>query len=107
MPEGRCVFPNLTVSENPEVPLLYVLENGAVRDEGPMPEFLASRGERVAHGNLLFLSGVGPGQSTPGLNLLVRRGPRWEALDRVKGLVKVPGMVNSAPGFTDQPKVID
>src|SRR5438552_1888059 len=51
VPEDRRVFPNLTVRENPEV--------------------LASRGERVAHGNLLFLSGVGPGQSTPGLNLLV------------------------------------
>src|SRR5437867_8206499 len=71
VPEDRRVFPNLTVRENPEVLLLYVLENGAVRDEGPMPEFLAGRGERVAHGNLLFLSGVGPGQSTPGLNLLL------------------------------------
>ena len=29
------------------------------------------------------------------------------SLDRVKRIVKVLGMVNSAPGFTDQPKVIN
>ncbi len=29
------------------------------------------------------------------------------SLDKVKRVVKVLGMVNSAPGFTDQPKVIN
>jgi enamine deaminase RidA (YjgF/YER057c/UK114 family) len=29
------------------------------------------------------------------------------SLDKVKRIVKVLGMVNSAPGFTDQPKVIN
>ena len=29
------------------------------------------------------------------------------SLDKVKRIVKVLGMVNSAPGFTDQAKVID
>ncbi len=49
VPEDRRVFPNLTVRENPEVLLLYVLENGAVRDEGPMPEFLGNEDVREAH----------------------------------------------------------
>jgi len=81
----------------------------------------------VRVGNLLFLSGVGPGQSTPrgkvgkdlsleqgyqaaratGLNLLATARATLGSLDKVKRIVKVLGMVNSAPGFTDQPKVIN
>lgn len=81
----------------------------------------------VRVGNLLFLSGTGPDQSTPrgkvgkdltleqgyqaarstGLNLLATARATLGSLDRVKRIVKVLGMVNSAPGFTDQPKVIN
>ena len=81
----------------------------------------------VRVGNLLFLSGSGPDQSTPrgkvgkdlsleqgyqaaratGLNLLATTRATLGSLDRVKRIVKVLGMVNSAPGFTDQPKVIN
>ena len=81
----------------------------------------------VRVGNLLFLSGAGPDQSTPrgkvgkdlsleqgyqaaratGLNLLATTRATLGSLDRVKRIVKVLGMVNSAPGFTDQPKVIN
>ena len=81
----------------------------------------------VRVGNLLFLSGSGPDQSTPrgkvgkdlsleqgyqaaratGLNLLATARASLGSLDRVKRIVKVLGMVNSAPGFTDQPKVIN
>jgi enamine deaminase RidA (YjgF/YER057c/UK114 family) len=81
----------------------------------------------VRVGNLLFLSGSGPDQSTPtgkvgkdltleqgyqaarsvGLNLLATARATLGSLDRVKRIVKVLGMVNSAPGFTDQPKVIN
>ena len=81
----------------------------------------------VRVGNLLFFSGSGPGQSTPrgkvgkdlsleqgyqaaratGLNLLATARATLGSLDRVKRIVKVLGMVNSAPGFTDQPKVIN
>jgi enamine deaminase RidA (YjgF/YER057c/UK114 family) len=81
----------------------------------------------VRVGNLLFLSGAGPGQSTPkgkvgkdlsleqgyqaaraaGLNVLATARATVGSLDKVKKIVKVLGMVNSAPGFTDQPKVIN
>lgn len=81
----------------------------------------------VRVGNLLFFSGSGPGQSTPrgkvgkdlsieqgyqaaratGLNILATARATLGSLDRVKRIVKVLGMVNSAPGFTDQPKVIN
>src|SRR5438046_8969167 len=70
VPEDRRVFPNLTVRENLEVLLLYVLENGAVRDEGPMPELLASGGERAAHGHLLLPAGVGQGAADAGAHHL-------------------------------------
>ena len=81
----------------------------------------------VRVGNLLFLSGSGPDQATPrgkvgkdltleqgyqaarsvGLNLLATARANLGSLDKVKRIVKVLGMVNSAPGFTDQPKVIN
>jgi enamine deaminase RidA (YjgF/YER057c/UK114 family) len=83
----------------------------------------------VRSGNLLFLSGSGPGMgpSAPrgkvgkdlsldqgyqaaratGLILLATVRAELGSLDKVKRIVKVLGMVNSAPGFTDQPKVIN
>jgi enamine deaminase RidA (YjgF/YER057c/UK114 family) len=81
----------------------------------------------VRVGNLLFLSGSGPDQATPrgkvgkeltleqgyqaarsvGLNLLATTRANLGSLDKVRRIVKVLGMVNSAPGFTDQPKVIN
>ena len=81
----------------------------------------------VRVGNLLFVSGTGPSRSTPrgkvgaeltleqgyqaarssGLNILATVRATLGSLDRVKRVVKVLGMVNSAPGFTDQPKVIN
>jgi|SRR5262245_48221137 len=81
----------------------------------------------VRVGNLLYFSGAGPGPSTPkgkvgkdltleqgyqaaratGLNLLATAGATLGSLDKVKKIVKVFGMVNSAPGFADQPKVIN
>jgi enamine deaminase RidA (YjgF/YER057c/UK114 family) len=81
----------------------------------------------VRVGNLLFLSGAGPGPNDPrgkvgkdltldqgyqaaratGLSLLATTRAALGSLDKVKRIVKVLGMVNSAPGFTDQPKVIN
>src|ERR1700756_2149955 len=82
----------------------------------------------VRTGNLLFLSGAGPGREwsgkskvgkdltieegyqaarSTGLNLLATTRQALGSLDKVKRVVKVLGMVNSAPGFTDQPKVIN
>jgi enamine deaminase RidA (YjgF/YER057c/UK114 family) len=81
-------------------------------------------------GNLLFLSGVGPrhpdGSLTTGkvgaeiaiaqaydaakmcgLNLLVNIIAAVGSLDRVDTVLKVLGMVNAVPDFTDHPKVID
>ena len=85
--------------------------------------------DRLA-GNLLFLSGVGPRQADGsiitgkvgtdvtveraveaaricGLNLLVNIRAAAGSLDRVETVLKVLGMVNAVPDFTDHPKVID
>jgi enamine deaminase RidA (YjgF/YER057c/UK114 family) len=81
----------------------------------------------VRVGNLLFLAGHGPTAATPagkvgkeltleqgyqaaratGLNLLATTRAALGSLDKVKRVVKVLGMVNSAPGFADQPRVIN
>jgi enamine deaminase RidA (YjgF/YER057c/UK114 family) len=84
----------------------------------------------VEIGNLLYLSGHGPvREGSPsargkvgrdlsleeaykiarevGLNLLGSTRSLLGSLDRVKRVVKVLGMVNSAEGFGDQPKVIN
>jgi enamine deaminase RidA (YjgF/YER057c/UK114 family) len=81
-------------------------------------------------GNLLFLSGVGPrgpdGSSVIGkvgaevdvargyeaaklcgLNLLVNIRSAAGSLDRVDTILKVLGMVNAVPSFTDHPNVIN
>lgn len=83
---------------------------------------------RYVHtGNLLFISGTGPGPEIPtgtlgqdmtleqgyaaarsvGLSLLATAQEALGDLDRVKRLVKLIGMVNSAPDFVDHPKVIN
>jgi enamine deaminase RidA (YjgF/YER057c/UK114 family) len=85
----------------------------------------------VRVGNLLFVSGHGPlrvdGKPSAsgklgrdlsveqgyqvarevGLNLLATTRAALGSLDKVKRIVKVLGMVNSAEGFGDQPKVIN
>lgn len=84
----------------------------------------------VRSGNLLYLSGHGPhmdgavqyrgkvGQDLSleegyaaarltALNCLASIRAELGSLDRVRRVVKVLGFVNSAPGFTDQPKVIN
>ena len=81
----------------------------------------------VRTGNLLYTAGSGPGPETPkgkvgrdltleqgyqaarstGLNLLAVVRDNLGSLDKVKRVVKVLGMVNSAEGFGDQPKVIN
>ncbi len=91
------------------------------------PTPIANYVTSVRVGNLLFLSGHGPSASTPagkvgkeltleqgyqaarstGLNLLATARAALGSLDKVKRVVKVLGMVNSAPGFADHPKVIN
>jgi enamine deaminase RidA (YjgF/YER057c/UK114 family) len=79
----------------------------------------------VQTGNLLFLAGKGPGAvrgklgrefnleqgykhaREVGLALLAVMKAELGSLDRVKRVVKVLGMVNGMPEFTDQPKVIN
>jgi enamine deaminase RidA (YjgF/YER057c/UK114 family) len=87
--------------------------------------------DSVRTGNLLFLSGKGPRTSpeggagtgklgkdvtveqgyqdarSVGLTLLAVMEKALGNLDRVKRIVKVLGMVNSAPDFGDQPKVVN
>jgi enamine deaminase RidA (YjgF/YER057c/UK114 family) len=93
----------------------------------PMANYVGA----VRVGPLLFLSGHGPLRSDGkpsargklgreltveqgykvarevGLNLLATARASLGSLDRVKRVVKVLGMVNSAEGFGEQPKVIN
>jgi enamine deaminase RidA (YjgF/YER057c/UK114 family) len=93
----------------------------------PMANYVGA----VRVGNLLFLSGHGPTRSDGkpmargklgrelsveqgyqvarevGLNLLATTRANLGTLDRVRRVVKVLGMVNSAEGFGDQPRVIN
>ena len=93
----------------------------------PMANYVGA----VRAGNLLFVSGHGPLRTDGkpavrgkvgrelsveqgyqvarevGLNLLATTRASLGSLDKVKRVVKVLGMVNSADGFGDQPKVIN
>jgi len=106
-----------------------IKELGLTLPQPPKPLGNYVPGVRV--GNLLFLSGHGPlrvdGAPTArgkvgrdlsiedgykvarevGINLLGSTRMLLGSLDKVKRVVKVLGMVNSAEGFGDQPKVIN
>ena len=92
------------------------------------PDPIANYVNSVRVGNLLFMAGNTPGAEwTPkgkvGRDLSVEQGYQAArqagvimlskvraalgSLDRVKRVVKVLGMVNSADGFGDQPKVVN
>ena len=99
---------------------------------GPLPEAPASAGAYApvaVAGKLAFVSGQLPmsdgslrysgpvGDASAGegresarlcaLNVLAQLRARVGSLDRVSGIVRVTGYVNSEPGFTGQPGVID
>jgi enamine deaminase RidA (YjgF/YER057c/UK114 family) len=104
-------------------------EKNLVLPTAPTP--MANYVSAVRIGNLLFLAGHGPVRQADGsyprgkvgkdlsveqgyqvarevgLNLLATTRTALGSLDRVKRVVKVLGMVNSAEGFGDQPKVIN
>jgi len=90
------------------------------------PNPVAHYAQAVRSGNLLFLAGHGCLTCTPGkvgkdlsleqgyqaaritgLNLLATVRATLGSLNKVKRIVKVLGMVNSAPEFKDHPKVIN
>jgi len=97
----------------------------------PPPRPMGNYVPGVRTGNLLYLSGHGPvhveGQPMPrgkvgrelstedgykaardvGINLLGSTRALLGSLDKVKRVVKVLGMVNSAEGFGEQPKVMN
>jgi enamine deaminase RidA (YjgF/YER057c/UK114 family) len=106
-----------------------IKELGLSLPQPPKPGGNYIPGVRV--GNLLYLSGHGPSRvdGVPaargkvgrdlsveeaykvardvGINLLGTARSLLGSLDKVKRVVKVLGMVNSAEGFGDQPKVIN
>lgn len=94
------------------------------------PAPIANYVRYVQVGNLLFMAGHGPNRSngpvysgkvgadvsideayeaarSTTLNLLASAKEALGDLNRIKRVVKVLGMVNSAPDFGDQPKVIN
>ena len=106
-----------------------IKELGITLPDPPKPGGNYVPGVRV--GNLLFLSGHGPSRvdgkpsargkvgrdlsaedgykvaREVGVNLLGTARSVLGSLDKVKRIVKVLGMVNSAEGFGEQPKVIN
>lgn len=91
----------------------------------PPPPPIGSYRRWVRTGNLLYLAGHGGGQKKgkvgsdvtveegyqaarlTGLLMLATTRDALGSLDKVTQVVKVIGFVNSAPGFGDQPKVIN
>jgi len=97
----------------------------------PVSSPVANYVNAVRTGNLLFLAGKGPRAGkdgkrvlgkvgadltveqayeqarSVGLDLLAVMRSELGSLDKVKRVVKVLGMVNSAPGFADHPRVIN
>ena len=100
-------------------------------DLGQVSAPVANYVNAVRTGNLLFLAGKGPRPDasgkrpagkvgreytaeqayqharTVGLDLLAVMRQELGSLDKVKRVVKVLGMVNAVPEFTDHPKVIN
>ena len=100
-------------------------------DLGSVSAPVANYVNAVRTGNLLFLAGKGPRPGadgkrpsgkvgrdytaeqayqharTVGLDLLAVMRQELGSLDKVKRVVKVLGMVNAVPEFTDHPKVIN
>lgn len=96
----------------------------------PCPKPMASYVPWVRAGNLVFVAGQGPMRDEKPthvgyvgkdltleqaqeaarvacLNVLAAAKDAVGSLDKIKRVVKVTGFVRSAPGFTDQPKVIN
>jgi enamine deaminase RidA (YjgF/YER057c/UK114 family) len=92
----------------------------------PVTPPVANYVNAVRTGNLLFLAGKGPAGGATGVvgrDVTVEQAYQYArstglalisvmknelgSLGRVKRIVKVLGMVNAVPGFTDQPKVIN
>ncbi len=91
----------------------------------PIPDPAGNYVHAVRTGNLIHLAGKGPRNSTgkvgaevtveqayeaareTGLTLLAVMRQELGTLDRVARVVKVFGMVNAAPGFGQQPAVIN
>jgi enamine deaminase RidA (YjgF/YER057c/UK114 family) len=111
-----------TIQVNAQTPEEKIRELGIELPEVKQPVANFVKFRRV--GNLLFLSGEGSEQKgTVGKDLTVEQG--YEAaratgikilatlkeatgdLSSIKQFIKVRGMVNSAPNFYDQPKVIN
>jgi enamine deaminase RidA (YjgF/YER057c/UK114 family) len=79
--------------------LLFVSGHGPIRDGRPIARGKVGKDLSVEEGYQMARE--------VGLSLLATVRASLGSLDRVKRIVKVLGMVNSADGFGDQPKVIN
>jgi enamine deaminase RidA (YjgF/YER057c/UK114 family) len=122
------VLPTALAAQNPQGPEARIKALGIQLP--PAPSALANYVPAVRSGNLVFLAGQGPitgGKATVTgkvgaeiteeegykiaratiLNSLAALKAEIGSLDRVKRVVKLVGWVNSAPGFSRQPWVIN
>lgn len=102
-----------------------LVELGIELPEIPSLPFVPRLRPVLVHGGLAYLSGIGPVGSAGRVGAELSVGEGYEAaratallalrrlvdelgaLDRVSRWVKVLGFVRSAPGFTDQPAVVN
>jgi enamine deaminase RidA (YjgF/YER057c/UK114 family) len=126
--EPTTAQPPPTRSPSTQSPEARLLELGLELPQLPAP--VANYVRAVRTGNLVFLAGHGPAlpeggyvtgklgtdldveqgyaaARATGLALLASLQAEIGSLDRVRRVVKVLGMVNSAPEFTDQHKVMN
>ena len=124
---GGSMAPRIAMAQAPD-PEAKLKEMGLSLPTPGKP--LANYVTAVRTGNLVFLAGHGPAQPwgptatgkvgrdltvaqgaeaarNVGLNLLASLKAEIGDLKKVKRIVKVLGMVNSAPGFGQQPEVIN
>ena len=79
--------------------LAYVSGHGPLRTDGTLITGRVGADLNLAEGQAAARQ--------VGLAILATLRSQFESLDRVKRLIKVLGMVNSAPDFYDHPKVIN
>ena len=79
--------------------LAYVSGHGPLREDGTLITGVVGRDLSLEQGRVAARQ--------VGLAILATLREQFGSLDRVKRLVKVLGMVNSAPDFYDHPKVIN
>ena len=96
-PSFRRVFPFVKVCGN----RAYISRHGPTNPDGTIASPLGKVGAEVTQDQAILAARL------TGLSILASLKQELGDLDRVKSWLRVHGMVNSAPGFRNQPTVIN